>query len=74
MLWLRDGILLLWQAVPKKVSSLLVTAPFLPAPDMQQSWKSAEKTNKDKQSSGTDSLKVFLHPHISQAVTSEMLL
>lgn len=42
--------------------------------DTQQSWKSAEKANKDEQSSGTDSLKVFLHLHISQAVTPQLLL
>lgn len=33
--------------------------------DIEQYWKSAEKANKDEQSSGTDSLKVFLHLQFS---------
>lgn len=75
MLWLRDGILLLWQAVPKKVTSLLVTALFLPIPKTcSRTGKVQKKANKDEQSSGTDSLKVFLHLQFSQAVTPQMLL
>lgn len=33
--------------------------------DIEQKWKSVEKANKDEQSSGMDSLKVFLHLQFS---------